>query len=278
MALFGWLPSRKTDAKMSELSSGVLDRSVLGSVLHLRLNRPESKNAINHELHEALGLALAEFNDDDSLLVAVISGAGDGFSAGQDLQALSRGETIFPPDHPEWGFAGIARQRIDKPIIAAVHGFAIGGGLEIALACDLLVSHDTARFGLPEVTVGLFAAGGGVTRLAQQVPPKVAMAMALTGEALTGERAHHFGLVSHLVAQEEVVDRALELAATISSMAPLGVAATKKLMDTLPYAPASSEAGWAGWEDHYRRVFFSDDAKEGVQAFLDKRPPKWSGR
>lgn len=263
---------------MTETSrSPVLLTEVYGSVLHLTLNRPEHRNAMTQELATALGEALQAFTTNDDLRVAVLSGAGSGFCAGQDLSALRDGETILPPDHPEWGFAGMTRQAIRKPLIAAVHGFAIGGGLEIALACDLLVTHATARFALPEVSVGLFAAGGGVTRLPQQIPPKVAAAMALTGEHVTGERAFQLGLASHLVEEAEVTEQALAIAARIAQMAPLGLAATLDLMRTLPQSPASSDAGWAGWEDHYRRVFFSDDAREGVEAYLEKRTPKWTG-
>ena len=264
---------------MTETSrSPVLLTEAYGSVLHLTLNRPDQRNAISEELATALGEELQAFTANDDLRVAVLSGSGSGFCAGQDLSALRDGKTILPPGHPEWGFAGMARQPINKPLIAAVHGFAIGGGLEVALACDLLVTHASAKFALPEVSVGLFPAGGGVTRLPQQVPPKVAMAMALTGEPITGERAFQLGLASHLVEEERVTEKALDLASQIAQMAPLAVSATLDLMRTLPHSPASTDAGWAGWEEHYRRVFTSDDAREGVEAFLEKRAPEWTGQ
>lgn len=174
-----------------------------GPVALITLNRPDAMNAVNAALSEAVGTALETVARDPEIRVAVITGAGRAFCAGADLKELAAGRGIYPPDHPEWGFAGLVQHFIDKPLIAAVNGYALGGGTEIMLACDLAVVSDQAKLGLPEVKRGLLAAAGGLLRLPRQVPVKLAMEVALTGEPIDAETAARLAR-RHL---EDVPDR-----------------------------------------------------------------------
>jgi enoyl-CoA hydratase/carnithine racemase len=238
-------------------------------VLLITLNRPESRNAINTELAEGLVRAIDELDGDDGLTVGVLTGAGSGFCSGMDLKAFAAGQ-------PPKGFMSFLENGSSKPLIAAVERFAVAGGLEVALTCDLLVAAGGARLGIPEVSVGLFAAGGGLLRLPDRLPYGVAMEMALTGEPITAEQAYEHGLVSRLAEPGHAVDEALALAQRIAKNAPLAVRASKRLVRD---GRGRSEAEfWDLQRPHVAPVFRSDDAKEGPRAFAEKRAPAWSGR
>ncbi|KAB2857339.1 MAG: enoyl-CoA hydratase, partial [Sphingopyxis terrae] len=203
-----------------------------GHVLIVTINRPEARNAVNAAVHVGIGTALETAENDPEIRAVVITGAGDkSFCAGADLVALSRGESLAPsdPDQLAWGFAGMVSHPISKPIIAAVNGFALGGGCEIALMSDIIVAAEHAQFGLPEVKVGLFAAAGGAFRLAQQMPRKLAMEHMLTGDPIPAARAAQFGLVNHVVPLAELMPTALALADKIAANAPLSVQASKRV-------------------------------------------------
>lgn len=242
-------------------------------VLLITLNRPEARNAVNRAVSDGVAAALDELDADDALSVAVITGAGGGFCAGMDLKAFVAGEA---PWHPVRGFAGIVQQPPAKPIIAAVEGFAVAGGLEIALACDLLVAASGAKLGVPEVKRSLVAAGGALLRLPRRLPFAVAMELALTGDPITAERGYELGLVNRVSEPGGAVDAALELAAAIAANGPLALAATKQILA----AQFSWEEAdfWAKQGEISGPVLGSEDAREGATAFAEKRPPVWKGR
>lgn len=253
-----------------------------GHVLLATINRPEARNAVNRAVAEGLGQALETADSDREIWAFVVTGAGDkAFCAGADLKAVSRGESLAPADPraQAWGFAGYVRHPISKPTIAAVNGFALGGGTELSLASDLVVAAETASFGLPEVKRGIYAGAGGVFRLPAQLPRKVAMEMILTGEPITARRALELGLVNRVVPQAQVVDAAFELAAAICANAPLSVQASKRIANGIidGQVPAEEES-WAPSRDEGKALMNSADAKEGPLAFAEKRPPRWQGR
>lgn len=249
-------------------------------VLTVTLNRLSAMNAVNAEVSTQVGAALDEADKDPGVRVIVLTGAGDrAFSAGADLKALSRGEAVTAPDHPDWGFAGFVQHPVSKPTIAAVNGFALGGGTELALASDLVVAAESAAFGLPEVSRGLFAAAGGVFRLPGQIPRKIAMEMIFTGEPVSAARALELGLVNHVVPDGSALEAALALAAKISANAPLAVQASKRLAiglhdGVLP----DEELSWQRNDREMAAIFASEDAREGTRAFAEKRPPVWRAR
>jgi enoyl-CoA hydratase len=240
-----------------------------GRVLLITLNRPEAMNSVNGALAQALVDAVEHLDTDDGLTAGVLTGAGRGFSAGMDLKA-------FAAEGPPLAFDTFLRNGARKPLIAAVEGFALAGGLEIALSCDLIVAAKGIRMGIPEVGVGLFAAGGGLMRLPQRLPYAVAMEMALTADPITSDQAHAYGLVSRLAEKGETVTVALELAERIARNAPLAVAASKQIIRGL--AGQSEAEFWKAQGPLTASVFTSEDAKEGPLAFAEKRPPVWSGR
>ena len=243
-----------------------------GGVLVLTLNRPEVRNAIDREVALAVADALDMFEADPALVAAVLTGAGGTFCAGMDLKAFLAGEK---PSVGTRGFAGFVERPPAKPIIAAVEGNALAGGFEIALACDLIVAAEDARFGLPEVKRGLVAAGGGLLRLSRQIPFHLAVEWALTGEFVSAEQAARAGLVNRLVAPGTALDTALELATTIAANGPLAVAATKQIMTEC--------RDWARADEYERQraislpVRDSADAREGALAFKERRVPNWTG-
>ncbi|MGQ4618961.1 crotonase/enoyl-CoA hydratase family protein [Nocardia sp. R7R-8] len=250
-----------------------------GAIAILTLNRPESLNAVNSALATAVGNALEDIAGDPDIRVAVLTGTGRAFCAGADLKALAAGERIHAQDHEEWGFGGIVRHFIDKPVIAAVNGFALGGGTEIVLACDLAVVSEEAKLGLPEVRRGLAAAAGGLLRLPRQIPLKLALEMALTGAPISARTAAEWGLVNRVVPSSEVLDTALRLAGEIAANAPLSVRASKRVVyRAAEFGGDYSDELWEMNAAELRPVFRSTDAEEGPRAFAEKRVPRWQGR
>ncbi|WAC92795.1 crotonase/enoyl-CoA hydratase family protein [Mycobacterium sp. Aquia_213] len=251
-----------------------------GNVLVITINRPEARNAINAAVSIGVGDALEEAQHDAGVRAVVITGAGDkSFCAGADLKAIARRENLYHPDHGEWGFAGYVHHFIDKPTIAAVNGTALGGGTELALASDLVVAHELAQFGLPEVKRGLIAAAGGVFRIVDQLPRKVAMELLLTGEPMTASDAWEWGLVNQVVKQGSVLDAALALAARVTVNAPLSVQASKRIATGVDDGVVTGdEVGWERTVNEMRTLIRSEDAKEGPLAFAEKREPVWKAR
>jgi len=259
------------------MSTATTDAAVLTEVvdgiLVVTINRLEVRNAINTAAAVAIGEAMDRLDEDPSLFSGIITGAGGTFCAGMDLSAFLAGER---PSIPGRGFAGIVEQPPLKPIIAAVEGYAIAGGFEIALACDLIVAAEDARFGLPEVRRGLVAAGGGLMRLPQRVPYHLAMEWALSGVLVDARRAREAQLLNRITAPGGALEAALELARSIAANGPLAVAATKRIV---------IEAGeWSRSEMFDRQrvisepVRASEDAREGATAFKERRAPRWRGR
>jgi crotonobetainyl-CoA hydratase len=252
-----------------------------GNTLVITINRPEARNAVNAAVSIGLGDALQDAQNDPQVWAVVVTGAGEkSFCAGADLKAISRGENIFHPDHPEWGFAGFVQHFIDKPVIAAVNGTALGGGSELALASDLVVAQHSAQFGLPEVKRGLVAAAGGMFRIVDQLPRKVAMQLLLTGEPISAEEALRWGLINAVVPDgESVLDAALDLACRITVNAPLAVQASKRVAAGADDGAITAETpAWARSNREMRVVFTSQDAMEGPLAFAQKRAPVWKAR
>jgi crotonobetainyl-CoA hydratase len=251
-----------------------------GNVMVITINRPEARNAVNGAVSIAVGDALEEAQHDPDVRAVVITGAGDkSFCAGADLKAIARRENLYHPDHGEWGFAGYVRHFIDKPTIAAVNGTALGGGTELALASDLVVADERAKFGLPEVKRGLIAAAGGVFRIVQQLPRKVGMELLLTGEPLTASDAREWGLVNQVVKEGSVLDAALALAARVTVNAPLSLQASKRIAYGVDDGVVSAEeAGWDRTLREMRSLIRSEDAREGPLAFAEKREPIWKAR
>lgn len=247
-----------------------------GPVLLITLNRPNVLNAVDGALTDQLGAALTRLEESPELRVGVITGAGRAFCAGLDMKAVAKGASIEATRHPAWGFAGIVAREFEKPIIAAVNGDAVGGGFEIVLACDLAVAASTARFGLPEVRHGLFAAGGGVYRASQQLPAKIASDVLLTGRTFPAEEAARWGMVNAVVPPERVLDDALQFAERVAMNAPLAIRATKRLARAV--SGTVFTAGRAALSDEEAAtVFASHDAQEGITAFAENREPLFTG-
>jgi crotonobetainyl-CoA hydratase len=269
------------DTTTSEPGAAVLVRRE-GHVMVVTLNRPEARNAVNLELTLGLGAALEEAEGDPDVRAVVVTGAGEkAFCAGADLKAVARGESIMPEDPQKlaWGFAGYVSHHIGTPTIAAVNGFALGGGTELALASDLVVAADTATFGLPEVKRGILAGAGGAFRLAAQLPPKLAMELLLTGDPITAQQALDLHLVNRVVPAAELLDAALALAERIAVNAPLSVQASKRIAHGIIDGRISAEElAWRQTREETARLMRSDDAREGPRAFAEKRAPVWKGR
>jgi enoyl-CoA hydratase len=242
-------------------------------VLIVTLNRPEAKNAANKALAEGVAAAMDELDANDDLRVAILTGAGGTFCAGMDLKAFVSGETPMVAGR---GFAGLTEQGPKKPLIAAVEGFALAGGLELAISCDMIVAADNAMFGIPETKRGLAAAAGGLVKLPRQIPARVAMELALTGDFITAERAYELGLINRVVPAGSALDAAKELAAKIAANGPLAVAASKQVI--------MEQADWSQDEMFKKQgaivqpIFTSEDAIEGATAFAEKRAPNWKGK
>jgi enoyl-CoA hydratase len=244
-----------------------------GGVLVITLNRPEAKNAVNAALAKGVAGALDELDSDVELNAGVITGAGGSFCAGMDLKAFVSGEFPYVEGR---GFAGIAERSADKPIIAAIEGYALAGGLEVALSCDLLVASTESKFGVPEVKRSLVAAAGALIRLPKRIPYHVAMELALTGDFITAQRAYELGLVNRLADAGSSLEVALELAEAIAKNGPLALIASKKIVKST-HDWTEAEA-WEQQREIVGPVFGSEDATEGATAFAEKRPPVWKGR
>jgi len=240
-----------------------------GGVLVVTIDRPEARNAVNLAVAEGIAGALDRLDGADELRVGIITGAGGTFCAGMDLKAFVAGER---PYVAERGFAGIVQDPPRKPIIAAIEGWAVAGGFEIALACDLIVAARDARFGIPEVKRGLVAAGGALIRLPRRIPYHVAMELALTGDPIGADRAYELGIASRLTEPGEALATARELAATIAANGPLAIDATKRIL------VADEAADWERAGAISGPVFVSEDAREGARAFAEKRAPVWRAR
>lgn len=251
-----------------------------GNVLVITLNRPGARNAVNGAVSTGLGDGLAQAQHDGEVRAVVITGAGDkSFCAGADLKAVANRENIYHPEHPEWGFAGYVQHFIDKPTIAAVNGTALGGGTEIALASDLVVAEQRAQFGLPEVKRGLIAGAGGVFRIVDQLPRKVALELLYTGDPISAADAATWGLVNRVVEDGQALDAALELAERITGNAPLSVRASKRIAYGVEDGAIPGEAAdWARSGREFSALLKSEDAKEGPRAFAEKRAPVWKAR
>ena len=239
----------------------------------ITINRPEAKNALDRAVAEAVAAAVDELDASDELRVGVLTGAGGTFSAGMDLKAFLRGES---PAIEGRGLCGITQTPPRKPLIGAVEGWALAGGFELLLACDLVVAAESARFGVPEVKRSLVAAGGAALQLPRRVPYALALEMLLTGEPLSASRAAEIGLVNRLTPEGGALDGALALAATIAANGPLAVAATKAV--ARGSVDWTLDEGWRQQADLIAPVFASEDAREGSTAFAEKRAPVWKGR
>lgn len=249
-----------------------------GHVAWVTLNRPEVMNALHPPCHDRLDAIWDAFAADPELWVAVLTGAGDrAFSAGNDLKWTAQNPGKMPPI-PKGGFAGLTtRFALDKPVIAAVNGLALGGGFEVVLACDVVIAAEHARFGLPEPKVGLMAAAGGAQRLPRQIPLKIAMGMMLTGEPISAARALELGLVNEVVAGDRLADVAMSWAEKIAACSPLSVRATKQAALRSLDRPLEDAIDVTGYPAALE-LFRSDDAREGPLAFAEKRMPVWKGR
>jgi enoyl-CoA hydratase len=244
-----------------------------GDVLVVTIDRPEARNAVNLAVAEGIAAAMDRLDGDGALRAGILTGAGGSFCAGMDLKAFVAGERPYVGDR---GFAGIAQRPPRKPLIAAVEGWALAGGFEVALACDLIVAARDARFGIPEVKRGLVAAAGALLRLPRRIPYHLAMELALTGEPIGAERAHAIGIVSRLTEPGGALDGAHELAALISRNGPLAIAASKRIVAAA--ADWGEAEGWERQGEITGPVFASEDAREGATAFAEKRDPVWRGR
>jgi enoyl-CoA hydratase len=239
----------------------------------ITVNRPHARNAINRAVAILLAEVMDELDRRDDLTLGIVTGAGGTFSAGMDLKAFAAGEDAHLPGR---GFAGFTEAPPRKPLIAAVEGWALAGGCEIALACDLIVAADDARFGIPEAKRGLVAAAGGLVRLPRRIPAGIAMELALTGDPLTAVEAHRLGLVNKLTPAGGALDGARALAARITPNGPLAVAASKKVITE--QQDWDMAHAWTRQRPIVGPVNGSQDALEGARAFAEKRPPVWRGR
>ncbi len=245
---------------------------VRDGVLIVTINRPEAKNAMNAAAAQGIADAMDRLDADDDLRVAILTGAGGTFCSGMDLKGFLRGER---PSVEGRGFGGITEKGPAKPLIAAVEGYALAGGLELMISCDLIVAHRDAKFGIPEAKRGLAAAAGGLVKLPQMIPPKIAMELALTGNFIDAARAYDLGLINH-VTSGSALDAALELASAITANGPVAVRVSKQVINESP--GWSMEERWAKQAELMPQVFMSEDAREGSLAFAEKRAPNWKGK
>lgn len=244
-----------------------------GHILIVTINRPEAKNAMNKAAAEEMNAAMDLLDSNDSLFIGIVTGADGNFSTGADLKALARGERPITEDR---GGFGVFRRPPQKPLIAAVEGYAVGGGMELCLACDLVVAARNARMGLPEVRHSVCATGGGLFRLPRRLPYHIAMELALSGEAREAGFYHQHGLVNRLAEPGAALDEAVRLAENLLVNAPLALAASKEIMRRS--FDWTDEEAWTQQLPIAARAFESEDRREGLAAFAEKRKPVWKGR
>ncbi|MCW2599250.1 MAG: Enoyl-CoA hydratase [Frankiales bacterium] len=263
---------------MSDAAKVLVERR--GHTMVITLNRPEARNAVDADVGRLVGAALTAADEDPGIRAIVLTGAGDqAFSAGADLKAIMRGEPILEPGHEDWSFAGFVNHFTSKPTIAAVNGSALGGGTELALACDLVVAVETASFGLPEVKRGLVAGAGGIFRIVEQLPHRIAMHLILTGEPISAADAQRWGLINEVVPGGQALDAALRLADLVERNAPLAVQASKRIAYGVTHDERGGEAPkWALNNEEFLALLGSEDAMEGPAAFTERRPPVWRAR
>lgn len=253
----------------------MVEYELRGHVAVLTINRPEARNAVNGVVANAMEAAIDQIEEDADVWLGVLCGDGPVFCAGADLKAINEGRG-GELQTTRGGFAGITQRERTKAIIAAVDGPALAGGTEIVLACDLVVASTRASFGIPEAKRSLVAAGGGLFRLPKKLPPNIAMELALTGDPIDAERAHHFGLVNELCEPGEALDTALALAARIEANAPLAVRESRRLL--LQYEELDVDEGIRQSNQAIMNLAASADFSEGLMAFIEKRPPNWQGK
>ncbi|CAB4698145.1 MAG: crotonase/enoyl-CoA hydratase family protein [Actinobacteria bacterium] len=239
----------------------------------ITINRPRQKNALNGEVARGIAAAIDELEESDQLWVGVLTGAGGTFSAGMDLKGFLTGDL---PVVEGRGLGGITQRPPRKPLIGAVEGWAVAGGFELLLACDMVVAAETAHFGVPEVKRALVAGAGAAMLLAQRIPQAIALELLLTGDPITAARAAELGLVNRITPEGGALEGAVELARTIAANGPLAVAITKQVAREA--ADWTFEEGWDKQSELMMPVFVSEDATEGATAFAEKRPPVWKGR
>jgi crotonobetainyl-CoA hydratase len=251
-----------------------------GHVLVVTLNRPEARNAVDHDVCVGVGEAVEQAEADPQIRVLILTGTGEqAFCAGADLKAIARGERILPRGKEHWSFAGFVNHFTSKPTIAAVNGNALGGGTELVLACDLVVAVETANFGLPEVKRGLVAGAGGAFRISRQLPPKLALELLLTGRPMSAPQAMQWGLINRVVPPGEALSAALELAEEIAANAPLAVQASKRLaLGATADGRGDETALWQLNHAEIQAVMRTEDALEGPTAFAERRAPVWKAR
>ncbi len=245
---------------------------VRDGILIVTINRPEAKNAMNQAAAEGIAAAMDRLDADDDLRVAILTGAGGTFCSGMDLKGFLRGER---PSIEGRGFGGITEKGPIKPLIAAVEGYALAGGMELMISCDLIVAHRDAKFGIPEAKRGLAAAAGGLMKLPEMIPPKIAMELALTGDFIDTARAYELGLVNR-VTDGPVLDAAIELANAITANGPIAVRVSKQIV--IESRGWSKDEMWTKQAALIPQVFMSEDAREGSLAFAEKRKPNWKGK
>ena len=255
------------------MSEAAVLTEVSDGVMTITINRPNAKNAVNKDVAEGIAAALDALDADDNTHVVILTGAGGTFCSGMDLKAFVTGETPYVAGR---GFAGMVEKSTDKPMIAAVEGYALAGGCELAITCDLIVAADNSMFGIPEVKRGLAAAAGGLVRLPRQIPSRVAMEMALTGDFMSAERAMSVGLINQIAPAGEALAQAKALAAKIAENGPLAVKRSKQVIkESIDW---SQDEMFANQQEITSAVVSSEDAIEGATAFAEKRKPNWKGR
>lgn len=239
----------------------------------ITLNRPEAKNAVNGDVARGVAAAVDEINSRDDIRLAILTGAGGSFCAGMDLKAFVKGEVVSIEGR---GFAGLTEAPPKKPLIAAVEGYALAGGCELALTCDLIVASEGSKFGIPEVKRGLVAAAGGLMRLPRQIPYRIAMELALTGEMVSAATLQGYGLINRVVPNGQALEEALKLARVIAGNGPLAVAVSRQIINE--QQDWSAAEMWEKQKAYIEPVFKSHDAREGAIAFAEKRKPVWTGK
>lgn len=242
-------------------------------ILTITINRPEARNAMTLAAAHDIATALDLLDTRDDLRIGILTGAGNSFCAGMDLKGFLRGER---PSIEGRGFGGLTMKPPVKPLIAAVEGYALAGGFELVLACDLVVAAEDAKFGIPEVKRGLAAAAGGLVRLPRQLPYRIALELALTGDMFSAEDAHRYGLINRLTPKGGAMKEALRLAESIVANGPLSVAASKRVM--AESQDWSTIEMWNKQKALTEHIFTSEDAREGSAAFAEKRKPIWRGK